>query len=607
MMEHFTIGMQIVPATFAGACFVLLFFYFRFTHGSSKLSLNYFSNFLLALSIFTLLKPFQLLAEDAMLSKIICNVRYIALFPFGGPYFVMATEQLAERVSPIQKRYVFAAGLLFTLVYIPFNTAGGKYQPISLGATTAFAIVFFIGSGLRRLITMQSETAPENVQNKSLYFSIGAVIFGTALAVSSAINIFWPLYFAALPSALFCAYGVFIDLKGQKETIDKLIPMVREDLLQDINVIIDSDYNLQEALDMVGITIRPDTFLVIKPDSEDGDIEARLELREELGKIIISTLDFQLSKDNYLLSKAGNNTIAIAISSENLKLHNVEIQELSENLLLMAEKRSQSSISIGVGDTYSRTFNLKQSYSDAVKAQEYASRAGGNMVLFRGDMTEQGETVKYPEEERSDLLQEIRRGNVVGATEKLKSFLALLQSTSQHELDEFKMHALEFITLVRDVSTNAGVPSTREYFIDLYAKLQQSSDVEKIESMIYGVVEKMSGKVANAPKKRSSELVIKTRDIIEQNIVTPPSQSDVAKKLGVSASHFRRIFKDDMGCTFNQFVTKLKCERAKEMLADPNNNISDIAYDLGFSDSNYFSRVFKKETGISPREYKNSL
>jgi len=606
-MENFTVAMQIVPATFAGACFVLLYLYFRFAHGTSKSSISYFSNFLLALSIFTLLKPFQLLAGDMMLSKLICNARYIVLFPFGGPYFVMATEQLAERVSSIQKRYVFALGILFALVYVPFNSIGGDYQAISLGSTTAFAIIFFIGSGLRRLIIMRSETVRGHVLNKSLYFSVGAIIFGIALAVSSAINVFWPLYFAALPSALCCAYGVFLDLKDQKQTIDKLIPMVREDLLQDINVITDNDYNLQEALDLVGISIRPDTFLVIKADVEIEDIETRLRQREELGRIIRDTIDFQLGEDHYLFARTGNNTIAIAISSRNLTHHNVDIQEFCDNLLLIAEQKAQTTISLGVGDTYDNTFNLKQSYSDAVKAQEYASRAGGNMVVFRGDMAEQGETVKYPEEERAELLQEIRRGNIEGAAARVKPFLTSLQATSKQELDEFKMHALEFITLVRDVSTNAGVPSTRPYFIECYQQLQDASDSAFVEEKITKVISEMTAKVADAPKKRSSELVIKVKAIIENDIVNPPPQSDVAKKLGISASHFRRIFKDDMGCTFNQFVTTLKCDRAKQMLANPNNNITDIAYDLGFSDSNYFSRVFKKETGQSPREYKNSL
>ena len=117
MLENFTVGMQIVPATFAGTCFILLFCYFRFTHDSSKSSINYFSNFLLALSFFTLLKPFQLLAGDTLVAKLICNARYIALFSIGGPAFVMALETLDSRISAINRKAIFAVGIVFALIY----------------------------------------------------------------------------------------------------------------------------------------------------------------------------------------------------------------------------------------------------------------------------------------------------------------------------------------------------------------------------------------------------------------------------------------------------------------------------------------------------------
>ena len=605
MLENFTVGMQIVPATFAGACFILLFCYFRFTHDSSKSSINYFSNFLLALSFFTLLKPFQLLAGDTLVAKLICNARYIALFSIGGPAFVMALETLDSRISAINRKAIFAVGIVFALIYVPFNTLGGEYKYFSLWTTTLFSILFFIGSGVRRLVIQRSEGTGVGT-DRSIYYAIGAIIFGSALAVSSAINVFWPLYFAALPSALCCAYSVFLDLKDQKTKIDKLIPHVRTELLQDINVITDSEYNLGEALNLVGIPITPDTFLTIMPDNIGADIEARLELRESIADVICGTLDFQLGKDRYLFARTGNNSIAVAVSSDELMRHSVEIQDMAENLLLVVEKKLETTVSIGVGDTYVETFNLAQSYDDAVKAQEYATRAGGNMAVFRGDITEQDE-IKYPEEARTKLLQLVRKGCKDEAAAVLKPFLVSLETISMCELNEFKMHALEFVTLIRDVSINAGVPSTRPYFIECYQQLQDAVDIAAIVNKVTSIISEMTENIADAPKQRSSELAVKTRQIIEANIVNPPTQTDVAKKLGISASHFRRVFKDDMSCTFNQYVTRLKCDKAKEMLADSKNNVTDIAFDLGFSDSNYFSRVFKKETGISPRDYKNGL
>ena len=81
--------------------------------------------------------------------------------------------------------------------------------------------------------------------------------------------------------------------------------------------------------------------------------------------------------------------------------------------------------------------------------------------------------------------------------------------------------------------------------------------------------------------------------------------SDVIKKSGYSADHFRRCFKEETGTTPLGYLTDLRINRAKKLLrATPYQSIGSIAAGCGFSDEFYFSRVFRKETGISPREYR---
>lgn len=85
-----------------------------------------------------------------------------------------------------------------------------------------------------------------------------------------------------------------------------------------------------------------------------------------------------------------------------------------------------------------------------------------------------------------------------------------------------------------------------------------------------------------------------------------PSVGELAKMSGVSEGYFRAIFTAQTGQSPVDYATSLKINRAKELIRSGLCPISDAAASVGFEDISYFSRVFKRLVGISPREYKNS-
>jgi len=78
---------------------------------------------------------------------------------------------------------------------------------------------------------------------------------------------------------------------------------------------------------------------------------------------------------------------------------------------------------------------------------------------------------------------------------------------------------------------------------------------------------------------------------------------EVAAALGISTSHLSRTFRKVTGTTFERYLTERRIELAKRLLLDPKNNVTQVAERCGFSDPSYFARVFRKVTGVSPREY----
>ena len=91
-------------------------------------------------------------------------------------------------------------------------------------------------------------------------------------------------------------------------------------------------------------------------------------------------------------------------------------------------------------------------------------------------------------------------------------------------------------------------------------------------------------------------------DHILNNIAENLSLSDLAELGNLSLSHFKQKFKYEMGITPREFINQQKIEAAKEMLLEQR-SVTDVAMDLGFSSSNYFSVVFKQFTMLSPTEF----
>ena len=96
----------------------------------------------------------------------------------------------------------------------------------------------------------------------------------------------------------------------------------------------------------------------------------------------------------------------------------------------------------------------------------------------------------------------------------------------------------------------------------------------------------------------SSKVIYDVIAYIDQNYLLPLSLSDLAE-------HLSRLFKKETGQNLFSYIMKLKLTEAKQLLKTTDMTLDDIAFHLGFSNGNYFSKVLKKNCRFSPSEYRN--
>lgn len=93
---------------------------------------------------------------------------------------------------------------------------------------------------------------------------------------------------------------------------------------------------------------------------------------------------------------------------------------------------------------------------------------------------------------------------------------------------------------------------------------------------------------------------------IETHYTEPITLEDLAQKAHLSKRHFQRIFNECIGRSPIEHLLEIRIRKAKELLRNTEQSITDIAFDCGFQDSNYFTRQFRKISGLTPRQYRKT-
>lgn len=101
--------------------------------------------------------------------------------------------------------------------------------------------------------------------------------------------------------------------------------------------------------------------------------------------------------------------------------------------------------------------------------------------------------------------------------------------------------------------------------------------------------------------------IVYIKEYISQNYMNSDlSIKSISDFIRLSPSYICTIFKNETKQTLNQYITSFRIEKAKDLLIDPRNKISDISLQVGYTDSNYFSKSFKKIVGLSPTEFREN-
>lgn len=254
-------------------------------------------------------------------------------------------------------------------------------------------------------------------------------------------------------------------------------------------------------------------------------------------------------------------------------------------------------LKIGIGGLCNEARQIAQAFSQAKYALRY--EAVPNSIISYGDIEQQQDFYPYHREKR--LYQSILQGDLHSSQQLLADLLAWFRDhTSSPEDFQQKVYELLLI-LMREATIH-----TKEFSIDGENLRQSINAIANPEAICRFATDFLVQKITEINTLKTSRinaLLMLAIDYMERNYQNDLSLEEVSSFIQISPFYLSKIFKKEVGANFIDYLTQIRMQKAKEFLADPRVCIKDICYQVGYKDPNYFTRVFKKNTGLTPTEY----
>ena len=153
-----------------------------------------------------------------------------------------------------------------------------------------------------------------------------------------------------------------------------------------------------------------------------------------------------------------------------------------------------------------------------------------------------------------------------------------------------------------------------EEIVSLYQRILEAGNEERAgyQQYISGIVIHLLGYIYYRAKDNQYEdkvivrKIDKARVLIREQINTNVSPEAIAKELIMTYSWFRRLFKQYTGLAPAQYITQLRLQRAKELLSTTSKSVKEIAVEMNYESVDYFSTQFRRQTRMTPTQYRNS-
>lgn len=395
----------------------------------------------------------------------------------------------------------------------------------------------------------------------------------------------------------------FMNLKLQ---LDENLSYIREKFFNELLQVEMSRKEIQEKLSSLKLDMKPDTdtyqsaVVEISNSTENNEEDLKNFCFEQ-----VVSLAENINKDSYCVNifKDNSNKLVILSNSDSF-----DMEDFCGKLKTRIIKKYKCFACIGIGNKGQGIQKVKESYNQACEALNYKLIRGKNQIInYEEIVAENDNKWEIGSEQIEKLTFCVKSGLEDKAHGLVEEMFSDFCYNRHNTIVRVRMVLIGVLSACQQVIMENGKAAgdLKEFSSIDYDYISILDNVPDIKSYLKKYISNIILAVKKSSAKMTNRLIEQIKEYIQQNMHSSKlSLSSVAREFYISPGHLSRLFKQETNQTFVNYVTKIRMNKAMELLKETDLKVYQVGEKVGIDDPHYFSIIFKKFTGISVNKFR---
>jgi two-component system response regulator YesN len=283
----------------------------------------------------------------------------------------------------------------------------------------------------------------------------------------------------------------------------------------------------------------------------------------------------------------------------------MRVETLAMEISTALQRYVKLSVTIGISEVIDSMLDIGKAIKQTASALKQKAYTGGVAILTYAP-AERGTHTYFPSnEEEKRLLEQLQALDREGINRTLKGlFEAFERNGSRHHT--VKNFCLKIAILSINIVEKLGIPLDEEgRAFDPQGEIERHRTEAELESWFNDLLLSFIDLIEHHKNHKYKTMIVAVIQYINEHFDDELSLEKLANVVYVTSGYLSRIFKEETGVSLVDWIHNVRVDRAKDLLKNPKWKTYEIAEKVGYNDYKYFSHIFRKTTGLSPRDYRN--
>lgn len=358
---------------------------------------------------------------------------------------------------------------------------------------------------------------------------------------------------------------------------------------------------------------------VLPPARQAAATEAELELLRRQATARVEQ-EFRGYPGAVLVGRTRHDELTVLVEASRLRAAGRRPVEVTRRLLanvIAGCSEMDLPLVAGIGNPVASGISIWRSYRSAQRARERAAllAASGRRIIAARDLGDEvDQLLSYPLLAERGLAEVVRSG----LTDQIDQYLPAvagffagqaISSTQHGDASATRSRALECLAILARAASDGGAgPADQAHDLSTAAfnSALQALTGSGLAAVVSQLARDLTALVASSQEARQSGLATRAAALLEGHYPEEVTLTGVAQQLHVSSFYLSHVFRQAKGVTFSEYLTGLRIEEAKRLLAVTELPVVEVAARVGYREPNYFGRVFKRVTGVTPLAWRRT-